>query len=271
MKKLVGILSLLLSVQVFADTRENLQILGGSGEDFVYTEYYRVKDDPRFQFYNLLALETVTEQFPLPAVPYNRDQQFGGWLRDNSGKTCMNTRGFVLVRDSVTEVTKTASGCTVTDGNWNDPYTGRPHLKASDIQIDHVVALKNAYMTGGHEWNAAKRCLYANFMGNNFHLLPVNGPQNMKKSDHTPAGYVPPNKKFVCEFIKDWLNIKLIWSLRITPPEGAAIQQIAQDNQCDPKQYIVPAEALHTQRQYMEAHADLCNLPTVTLEKFSAN
>ena len=274
MKKFLGSILLLVSCKVFAGTevQNRLNILGAnleaSSDDFIYNQYYQIHDDPRLQFYNLLSLDVVSEQFPRPAEPYNRDKHFGGWLVDTSGKSCMNTRAFVLVRDSVTPVKMTANNCTVATGTWNDPYTGQPHLTAASIQIDHVVALKNAYMTGGHQWNAAKRCLYANYMGNNFHLLSVDGPQNLKKSDHTPQKYTPPNKAFVCEFLKDWLNIKLIWSLRITPPEGEAISSLAAKNNCDPEKFMVPNAEIQAQRQYMSDNADLCSRAGLAIQRF---
>lgn len=258
----------MIGFQVQADTNTDLNVLKASGEDFNYPNYFRIKEDPRFQFFNLLAMDEVSEKFPLPTVPYNRAAQFGGWLADVSGATCMNTRAFVLVRDSATQVTMTPNGCTVKSGTWNDPYTAAQLVSANDIQIDHVVALKNAYMTGAHEWNQAKRCLYANYMGNKFHLLSVDGPQNLKKSDLSPAGYTPPNKKFVCEFIKDWLNIKLIWSLRVTPTENDAIQSIAVDNNCDPAKFVVTAASLQEQRKFMADNANLCTAPGLAIVPF---
>lgn len=239
-----------------------------SDEDFNYPDYYRIKEDPRLQFVNLLVFDHVREKFPMPAVPYKRDVHFGGWLRDSTAGTCLNTRGKVLIRDSVSNVSYTPNGCTVDIGGWDDPYTARKHTNAKDIQIDHVVALKNAYMTGAHEWDFKKRCLYANYLGNSFHLLSVNGKENLKKSDSSPSGYVPPNKAFVCEFIKDWLYIKAIWSLRSTPKEQAAIMTIVNDNLCDPRGYIISASSLKTQRDFMEANADLCNSPTMAIENF---
>jgi hypothetical protein len=239
-----------------------------SDEDFIYNEYFTVKDDPRLQNINLLALDRHTEKFPLPALPYNRDQHFGGWLRDVSGETCLNTRGLVLVRDSLSSVTYTSSGCTVDKGEWDEPYTARLHTSAKDIQIDHLVALKNAYMTGAHEWNTAKRCLYANFMGNKFHLLSTNGKENLKKSDHTPSGYIPPNKAYTCQFIKQWLNVKLIWSLRLTPKEITAINKIAADSKCNAEDFVVTSQSLKEQRDYMTENADLCNSTSFKLEKF---
>lgn len=266
MKSLFLSLLFLISSQTFAESSA-FNILK-SDEDFNYPDYYQIKEDPRLQFVNMLVFNHIREKFPMPAMPYNRDVHFGGWLRDSTDGACLNTRGKVLIRDSVSNVTYTPNGCTVDTGGWDDPYTARMHTSAKDIQIDHVVALKNAYMTGAHEWNFKKRCLYANFLGNSFHLLSVNGKENLKKSDSTPSGYVPPNKDFTCEFIKDWLHIKLIWSLRTTPKEQAAIMNIINDNLCDPRGFIVSAIDLKVQRDYMEANADLCESPTTAIETF---
>lgn len=250
-----------------ADSRSLVNIFK-SDEDFIYNEFYKVKEAQGEQSINLLALDHYNEKFPLPPVPYNRDEQFGGWLRDTSGTTCLNTRGLVLVRDSIGNITYTSSGCTVDKGEWDEPYTGRLHKLAKDIQIDHLVALKNAYMTGAHEWNNQKRCLYANYMGNKFHLLSTNGKENLKKSDHTPSGYVPPNKAYTCQFIKQWLNVKLIWSLRLTPKEVSAINKIATESQCDPQGFVILAQDLKEQREYMADNANLCSSADVTIEKF---
>lgn len=239
-----------------------------SDEDFKYDHYYQVVENQNSSRINLLKLKNIDATFPLPTVPYKRDLHFGGWLRDTSDGTCLNTRGKVLVRDSLSNVTYSANGCTIEKGEWDDPYTARMHYESRDIQIDHVVALKNAYMSGAHEWDFNKRCLYANYLGNKFHLLSVNGRENLKKSDHTPQGYVPPNKAFVCEFIKDWLNIKLIWSLRLTPKEADAIESIAQNNKCDPGAFVITEADLRAQRDFMASNANLCATTTATIEKF---
>lgn len=261
-------LTTLVSLNVLAADSTSLVNIFKSDEDFIYNDFYTVKEAQGAQSINLLALDHHNQKFPLPPVPYNRDEQFGGWLRDTSGATCLNTRGLVLVRDSVGEVTYTSSGCTVEQGEWDEPYTGRLHKLAKDIQIDHLVALKNAYMTGAHEWDNQKRCLYANYMGNQFHLLSTNGKENLKKSDHTPSGYVPPNKAYTCQFLKQWLNVKLIWSLRLTPKEVTAINKIATESHCDPQGFVIPASALKEQREYMSDNADLCSSANVTIEKF---
>lgn len=249
-----------------------------SNEDFNYPDFYKIKESSTQetpQDINLLTLDHHLEKFPLPEVPYKRDTHFGGWLRDRSNGSCLNTRGKVLVRDSARDVTyKPGSSpdkpqqCTVDGGEWNDPYTAHVFTSAQDIQIDHLVALKNAYMTGAYEWDFKKRCLYANYLGNNFHLLSVNGRENQLKSDHTPEGYIPPNGSYVCQFVKQWLNVKLIWSLRITPKEATAIDQIVSEHQCKPQIFAVSHDELARQREFMTTHANLCGSSAVVLEAF---
>ena len=221
MKKLLGILLVLASAKSFAlnSIPLNSDILEiRSDETFDYPNYFRVHHDSSTTTIDLLNFDTINETFPKPTIPYNRATQYGPWLTDHKDGNCLNTRSKVLQRDSSTPVTFTASGCTVQSGEWNEPYTGRLHTSAADIQIDHVVALKNSYMTGGHEWTQAKRCLYANYMGNNFHLLSVDGPENLHKGDVTPSQYIPPNKAFTCEYIKikPYLFTLFLWPANIS-------------------------------------------------------
>jgi hypothetical protein len=256
-KKLFALLSLLSVYAVAAhatSTKDFTEIT--SNDDFKYSHYYMVKVDPVAASIDLLNFDDINQTFPLPAVPYNRDGQYGSWLTDEN--SCLNTRAKVLARDSSSPVTYLPNGCTVDKGEWNEPYTGRLHTSSRQIQIDHVVPLKNSYMNGGHEWEPAKRCLYANYLGNNFHLLSVDGPENLHKGDTTPAQYMPPNKAFACEYIKDWLTIKTIWSLRITPKEATAIQQVVASNNCDRSQMQVSADFLAEQHKFMEDNKDLC-------------
>jgi len=232
---------------------------GLQGDDsFNYPDYYKVKEDPRLQNVNLLSFEHIQSQFPSPETPYNRKVQFGTWIKDRTDGTCMDTRGKVLVRDSSSTVSYRSNGCTVASGDWDDPYSGKHFVSASDIQIDHFVPLKNAYMTGGFEWDQKKRCLYANFLGNEFHLLSVSGTENMRKSDSSPSKYMPPDRKFACVYLKHWLQVKTVWALRVTPKEASAIQARVQENSCDETEFVIPNKFLEDQRRFMENNANLC-------------
>lgn len=241
-------------LQVYRQLADDLQ----SNETFQYPDYYQVKEDPRLQNINLLVLQHIENQFPYPDVPYNRKNQFGTWIQDNTDGTCLNTRGKVLVRDSKSGVTYRPSGCSVQSGDWDDPYSGKHFSSASDIQIDHFVPLKNAYMTGGFEWDRNKRCLYANYMGNKFHLLSVNGKENLRKSDSSPSQYMPSNRTYACTYLKQWLEVKTIWALRITPKEAEAIQAKVKSNNCDKADFVIANREIQDQRRYMQDNADLC-------------
>lgn len=193
-----------------------------------------------------------------PSEPYNRKKHFGSWVNDPRDETCHNTRAKVLIRDSLTPVDFNSSGCGVVSGKWTDPFGGRDYTRASDIQIDHFVPLKNAYISGGHKWNRVKRCLYANFLGNDYHLLAVYGKENATKSDRTPEGYMPPNPGYRCQYLVQWLKIKLAWSLGLTPPEKDTILQLAEDNRCDLNEFVMTAADLEGQRRFMAENTGLC-------------
>lgn len=262
MKKLFFLLSLVFALQ--SESHNSVTNLGiiqdlKSDETFNYPDYYQVKEDPRLQNINLLVFLHTQVKFPYPKIPYNRDSQFGTWLRDIDG-SCLNTRGKVLVRDSDSTVNYSANGCTVASGRWDDPYTARSFRLAKDIQIDHFVPLKNTYMTGGFEWDQAKRCLYANYMGNEFHLLSVDGPENMHKSDSAPNQYMPPNQKYACQYLKQWLEVKTIWALRITPREATALLEKVKTNHCDETAFVIPNQFIQEQRRFMAENANLCHL-----------
>lgn len=238
-----------------ASTSAYQELTQATKETFEYSYYYTFATAGGDAIH-LADFKRVMLKFPLPAKDYDRDSQFGEWIKPQKD-SCLNTRGIVLKRDSKVNIGVNEK-CTVENGQWYDPYTNKDYTDADDIQIDHVVALKNAYMTGGHTWDAKKRCLYANYLGNNFHLLAVNGPENMKKSDKSPLEYMPPNKQFVCEYLRTWLEIKYIWNLKMTPREVTAIKNEISSNNCTVQDLTISANDVKVQHQYMEDNKNLC-------------
>ncbi len=212
----------------------------------------------RAKVISLLRFDHHDENYGDVNEPYNRSKHFGTWIHDKTDGTCYNTRAKVLIRDSKTPVTFNPKGCTVVSGTWDEPYVGNVVTSASDIQIDHFVPLKNTYISGGWKWDYSKRCLYANFMGNDFHLISADGPQNMKKGDKTPEGYMPPNKAYVCQYLEQWLKVKLIWELGLTPPEKDAVVSLISQNHCDLSKFNYAAKDLQQQRTFMADNAGLC-------------
>ncbi|WP_374074111.1 HNH endonuclease family protein [Bdellovibrio bacteriovorus] len=210
------------------------------------------------KIYSLVEFDYHKEKYGDVTEPYNRQKHFGGWLNDHRDDNCYNTRAKVLIRDSSVPVSFRSNGCTVSSGKWADPYGARDYTSAADIQIDHFVPLKNAYISGAYKWNREKRCLYGNFLGNDFHLLAVYGKENSSKSDKTPEGYMPPNRAYQCQYLAQWLKIKLIWSLGLTPPEKDTVVELVRDNHCDLNQFAFSAQELAQQRRFIADNMNLC-------------
>ncbi len=213
----------------------------------------------RSKYYSLLNWSAHTRRSDLQIENYDRKLQFGRWINDANDETCYNTRALVLIRDSEKDVIfKENNHCSVAAGHWNDPYTGQVFKTSEDIQIDHFIPLKNAYMSGAYKWNFKTRCLFANFLGSDYHLLSVNGTQNMKKGDRSPDKYIPPNSEYTCTYIKNWLSIKFLWGLRMTTSEAQAIATTIKNNHCSARSlYISDREIIRQSRFYQET-IDLC-------------
>lgn len=187
---------------------------------------------------------------------YNRREDFGGWIVADSKASCLDTRGAVLVRseDSATPIQyKDARNCLVISGLWHEPYAGTDVTQAKQLQIDHVVPLKHVYITGGKDWAPAKRCYYANFLHNPFHLLAVSGHENMAKGDKAPDGYLPPDTSFQCEYVSTWMKVKAIWGLVATDSEVDAIQKVIDTNHCDESKLSYPVADLQTEQDAIDS------------------
>lgn len=210
---------------------------------------------------NLFRMDMHDQRFPDPSEPYNRGAHFGSsWVNDPRDKDCYNTRAKVLMRDSTTPAGfGNTNRCRVERGTWPDPYTNVTYTSADDIQIDHLVPLKHAYITGAFRWQKIYRCLYANYMGNDYHLLSVNGRQNMSKSDRAPNEWMPPARNFHCAYLSIWLKTKLIWGLVLSDQEVESIVAQARDLNCDSRWFAMSKRELTEQRQVIVQNLDLCS------------
>ena len=153
-------------------------------------------------------------------MPYNRDN-WPHWI-DADGD-CQDTRAEVLIDESVAPVTLSANGCTVISGQWIDPYTGYVWTAASDVDIDHLVALNNAHQSGGWAWDLNTRTAYANDLTDPQHLIAVTDNVNQSKGDSSPDKWKPPLTSYWCRYANDWVHIKIRWSLTVTQPEHDAL------------------------------------------------
>ncbi|KAI1078641.1 hypothetical protein F5B20DRAFT_546797 [Whalleya microplaca] len=147
---------------------------------------------------------------------YKRDL-FPTW--DTISGTC-NTREFVLRRDG-TGVTVGAD-CYPTAGTWTSPYDGGVWTKPADVDIDHMVPLKNAWISGANKWTTAKREQFANDVTRP-QLWAVTDNVNQSKSDKSPDKWKPPLTSFYCKYASAWVQVKTYWALSVTQAEKTAL------------------------------------------------
>lgn len=230
---------------------------GKGAEDYNYSDYYLQQKAAVAGQIDLLDFDHINSEFPQPADPYNRSKHFGSWINPKNDDSCFDTRGLVLERDTDAKMT-VSSTCRVQTGLWHDPYSGQDFESATMIQIDHLVPLKHAYMTGAFEWDANKRCLYANYMGDKFHLISVSAKENLSKSDRSPLEFMPSDKTYHCQYLKNWLETKFIWELRLTPREVKAITELVKVSKCSVSNFKITQNEYQEQLTYMSDHQDLC-------------
>lgn len=174
----------------------------------------------------LEQLETLEVKGRAPKTGYSRDEFGDGWL-DPDGNGC-DARNDVLARD-LESVVHDADGCKVLTGVLQDPFTGqtieftRGAQTSMDVQIDHIVALSDAWQKGAQQLAAEERERLANDPVN---LLAVDGPANAQKSDADAATWLPQNKDFRCEFVAMQIAVKAKYDLWVTEPEHDAMTQV---------------------------------------------
>ena len=174
------------------------------------------------------------------AAHYDRVHDFGGWKAgagQGEDRLCLDTRGQALAAASTSPITRSAvsaSGhCTVLTGAWHDPYSGADFTRGRDVDVDHVVPLKEAWVSGAWAWTPAQRRAYANDLVDAGHLLVVSAHENRAKGDKDPAKWMPPaaatDPAIAGWYLEDWIAIKKRWALSIDVEEAAALDAGLQD------------------------------------------
>ena len=163
-----------------------------------------------------------------PAVSaYDRKEWHPGW-RDADGD-CQNTRHEVLAEESLIPVTLSPDGCKVIAGQWLDPYSGKIFTVPRELDIDHLVPLKEAHISGGSDWNTEKKRRYANDLSSPATLLAVSRSENLLKGAKDPSKWLPPNHAYRCEYVRLWKEIKARWGLRSDATEKKALKITRED------------------------------------------
>jgi hypothetical protein len=172
-----------------------------------------------------VVLETLAVKGRAPKTGYARDQ-FGAAWADVDRNGC-DTRNDILSRDLTAIIYKPGTHeCVVLSGTLIDPYSGeqiafeRGVTTSSEVQIDHVVALSNAWQTGAFKLTYERRLAFANDPMN---LLAVKGRLNSQKGDGDAATWLPPRKDIRCAYVAQQIVVKAKYGLWVTPPEKAAM------------------------------------------------
>jgi len=172
----------------------------------------------------LAALDSLTVRGWAPKTGYGRDR-FGSPWADTDSNGC-DTRDDILGRD-LKNVKFTDGNCKVASGLLaSDPYSGEAIGYArgrSQVDIDHIVALSNAWQTGAGKWDPSKRIALAN---DPLNLLAVGATPNRSKGDGDASTWLPSNKAYQCSYVALQVAVKKKYELWVTAAEKAAMKNV---------------------------------------------
>jgi len=173
----------------------------------------------------LAAANALPVKGRAPKTGYYRDQ-FGSAWSDVDHNHC-DTRDDILKRDlTATSFRAGTKDCIVTGGTLNDPYTGTRIVYrrgASKVDIDHAVALSDAWQKGAQQWTKERRKDFAN---DPLNLLAVDASTNRRKSDGDTATWLPPNTGYRCSYVARHVAVKKKYGLWVTSAEKTAMQKV---------------------------------------------
>jgi hypothetical protein len=144
------------------------------------------------------------------------------WI-DADGDGC-NTRYEVLIAEAVTKPT-IGSGCSLSGGRWYSYYDAAYWTATSDLDIDHMVPLAEAWDSGARNWTTSRRQSYANDLGDSRPLVAVTDNVNQSKGDQDPNTWVPTHE--LCRYIGEWTAVKTRWRLSVDSAEKSALTSYA--------------------------------------------
>jgi hypothetical protein len=184
----------------------------------------QVKTDPPSGDTELASevLDKLVVKGRAPKTGYVRAQFGNGWGNIDG----CDTRNIILNRD-LTDI-EVNDRCQVIKGLLNDPYTGKQITfergkNSGDIQIDHVVALSDAWQKGAQSWTLGKRTQFAN---DPLNLLAVDGPSNQNKGDSDTASWLPSYKPFRCQYVARQISVKFRYDVWVTQAEKDAMKRV---------------------------------------------
>ena len=167
------------------------------------------------------AMEEAENEGVIYSTLYNRDD-WDHWI-DADGD-CQDTRGEILIRDSLKPVTYYSNAkCRVTGGLWELPYIGGTVTNAQQLDIDHIIPLKWAQGHGGDRWSSTKKSAFANDPDN---LLATSSSANRSKGAKGPDQWLPSINK--CSYAQRWKQLIKKYELKTIAGEVEAISKVCQ-------------------------------------------
>ncbi|MET8046275.1 HNH endonuclease family protein [Streptosporangium sp. NPDC005286] len=164
-------------------------------------------------------LDQLKTAEPRPMTGYSR-AKFPHWSAQ--GGAC-NTREKVLAREG--SLVFQDGRCRAISGTWRSAYDGRMIASASQVDIDHMVPLANAWRSGADGWTTEKRGEFANDLKNS-QLIGVSAASNRSKGDQSPDQWRPPLVSYWCTYARAWTDVKFDYGLTVTDAERAALKSM---------------------------------------------
>ena len=146
---------------------------------------------------------------------------FKHWI-DVDRNRC-NTRAEVLIEEAIVKP-KIGPKCKLTGGKWLSAFDGKTITNASQLDVDHMVPLAEAWRSGAWKWTAAQRQVFANDLENSEALIAVTRSTNRSKGDKDPSLWMPAKNQ--CIYIQNWISVKIKYSLTADPQEAEKLNSL---------------------------------------------
>ena len=201
---------------------------------------------------------------PVPAdIPQYSRSQWKHWT-DKDGD-CQDARQEALISESLVEVTfESDRECRVETGRWYGAFSGIFVEAPGDLDIDHLVPLKNAHDSGGWAWNPARKESYANYLGDPDHLIGVTKGANRSKGAKGPEEWRPPDEGYWCQYATDWTEVKMEGGLTMTQRESEAVIEML--DSCEKPVEVEARRAAGTDTSERPAAEEATATPTLMPE-----
>ena len=188
----------------------------------------------------------------LAGIPVELEDRTGGYDRDlfavwidADGDGC-DTRDEVLLAENLAATDSASAGCIPIPGLWRSAYDGTDVTDPTQLDVDHLVSLKEAWDSGAWSWTPERRIAYANDLTDGRTLVAVSATSNRAKGDRDPSNWNPDNDEAVCQFIGDWIAVKARWSMSMDQSEHGRLGNLI-DDRCpgltiEPSPSVAPSD-----------------------------